>query len=122
MRVVIPAHDEAAVIGKLLDDLEEQTHEDYSVWVIADRCTDGTVDLASGRVAVDERRDGPDGKGAALAWHLDRHPLEPGEALVVLDADNRIPTELLARFAGELEAGSSVFRLTWTCRIRTPPL
>ena len=59
-------------------------------------------------MAVDERRDGPDGKGAALAWHLDRHPLEPGEALVVLDADNRIPTELLARFAGELEAGSSV--------------
>ena len=110
LRVVIPAHNEAAVIGRLLDDLEEQTHENYSVWVIADRCSDRTVDLVSGRAAVDERRDGPDGKGAALAWHLDRHPLEPGEALVVLDADNRIPTELLARFAGELEAGGSVLQ------------
>lgn len=110
LRVVIPAHNEEAVIGRLLDDLEEQTHEEYSVWVIADRCTDRTIDLVAGRAAFDERREGPDGKGAALAWHLDRHPLEAGEALVVLDADNRIPAELLARFAGELEAGGSVLQ------------
>ena len=110
LRVVIPAHNEGAVIERLLDDLEDQTHEDYSVWVIADRCTDRTVDLVAGRAAVDERRDGPDGKGAALAWHLDRHPLEPGEALVVLDADNRVPRGLLARFVDELEAGASVLQ------------
>ena len=108
MRVVIPAHNEAAVIGTLLDDLEAQTHHDFSVWVIADRCTDGTASVALGRAHIDERHDGLEGKGAALRWHLQRHPLDPGEALVVLDADNRVPSELVARFADEIEAGSPV--------------
>jgi cellulose synthase/poly-beta-1,6-N-acetylglucosamine synthase-like glycosyltransferase len=110
MRVVIPAHNEAAVVGRLLDDLDVQTHPDFSVWVIADRCTDGTVDLAADRVSVDERPDGPDGKGLVLRWHLDRHALEPGEALVVLDADNRVAPDLLSRFADELAAGGSVLQ------------
>jgi cellulose synthase/poly-beta-1,6-N-acetylglucosamine synthase-like glycosyltransferase len=110
LRVVIPAHNEAAVVGHLLDDLDLQTYEHHAVWVLADRCTDRTVDLIGGRAAVDERRDGPDGKGAVLAWHLARHPLEAGEALVVLDADNRVPPGLLARFADELEAGESVLQ------------
>jgi cellulose synthase/poly-beta-1,6-N-acetylglucosamine synthase-like glycosyltransferase len=110
LRVIIPAHNEAAVLGRLLDDLKAQTYEHATVWVVADRCTDGTLDLIAGRAAVDERRDGPDGKGAVLAWHLSRHPLAPGEALVVLDADNRVPPELLARFADELEAGASVLQ------------
>ena len=110
LRVVIPAHNEAVVLGRLLEDLELQTHQDHSVWVLADRCTDGTVDSIADRAAVDERLEGPDGKGAVIAWHLARHPLEPDEALVVLDADNRIPPELLARFADELEAGESVLQ------------
>ena len=110
LRVVVPAHNEATVLGKLLDDLDAQTYQRFSVWVIADRCTDDTALVASGRVEVDERRTGPDGKGAALRWHLDRHPLEPGEALVILDADNRVPPQLLDRFAAELETGSSVLQ------------
>ena len=51
---------------------------------------------------------GESGKGALLAWHLARHPLRPDEALVVLDADNRVPAGLLARFADELDAGRPV--------------
>jgi cellulose synthase/poly-beta-1,6-N-acetylglucosamine synthase-like glycosyltransferase len=110
VRVVIPAHNEAAVLGRLLDDLQAQTYEHATVWVVADRCTDGTVDLIGGRAAVDERLDGPDGKGAVLAWHLARHPLAAGEALVVLDADNRIPPGLLDRFVDELESGAAVLQ------------
>ncbi len=110
LRVVIPAHNEAGVVGRLLDDLDAQTYENCTVWVVADRCSDQTVELAADRVSVDERRDGPEGKGAVLSWHLDRHPLEPGEALVVLDADNRVPPELLARFVDELAAGGAVLQ------------
>lgn len=110
-RVVIPAHDEEAVVGALLDDLAAQDHPHRTIWVLADRCTDRTVEVARARSAeVAERTDGPDGKGAALSWYLDRHPLEPEEALVVLDADNRVPSDLLARFSDELERGHRVLQ------------
>jgi cellulose synthase/poly-beta-1,6-N-acetylglucosamine synthase-like glycosyltransferase len=111
LRVVIPAHDEERVIGALLSDLEAQDHPERDVWVLADRCSDRTVEIsrASG-VSVAERREGPDGKGAALSWYLDAHPLSADEALVVIDADNRIPPELLSRFSDELAAGNDALQ------------
>jgi cellulose synthase/poly-beta-1,6-N-acetylglucosamine synthase-like glycosyltransferase len=106
-RVVVPAHDEAAVIASLLGDLRAQHYDPSRVrtCVVADRCSDGTVDQARALAEVAERSDGEPGKGEALRWYLDRAPLEPGEALVVLDADNRVPEDLLARLADELDAG-----------------
>jgi hypothetical protein len=107
-RVVVPAHDEARVIGTLLSDLGalDYARALVSVWVLADRCTDRTVEVArSAGAEVDERNDGPPGKGALLRHHLDRHPLDADEALVVLDADNRVPPDLLNRFADELDTG-----------------
>lgn len=109
-RVVVPAHDEGAVIERLLDDLSRQAYQSsrFTVEVLADRCTDDTVARARARCAVVERRVGPEGKGPALRWYLGQRPLAPGEALVVLDADNRVPPHLLARFADELDAGNQV--------------
>ncbi len=106
-RIVVPAHDEEAVIGSVLDDIARLDYpaDLIAAWVLADRCTDGTAAVAAGRARVDERTQGPDGKGALLRWHLDRYPLDDGEALVVADADNRLPPELLGRFADELDAG-----------------
>ncbi|MEX2279383.1 MAG: glycosyltransferase family 2 protein [Acidimicrobiia bacterium] len=110
-RVVVPAHDEEAVIGGLLADLTAQTHRSFDVWVLADRCTDRTAAIArQSAAAVAERTAGPDGKGAALSWYLAAHPLDPDEALVVLDADNRVPTDLLTRFSDELDAGHHVLQ------------
>lgn len=107
-RVVVPAHDEEEALPGLLAGLAAQDYptELTSVWVLADRCTDSTAVLAGELGArVAEREEGPDGKGAALAWYLERHPLQEGEALVVLDADNRVPSDLLSRFSAELAAG-----------------
>jgi len=107
-RVVVPAHDEGHVIGALIADIVAQQYPAplIATWVIADRCSDDTAAVAAGfGAAIDARTEGEPGKGAALHWHLDRHPLDPNEALVVLDADNRVPQELLARFADELDSG-----------------
>lgn len=112
-RVVVPAHDEEAVVGRLLDDLARMDYDPelVSVWVLADRCSDRTEAVAEARgVGVASRSSGPDGKGAALSWYLREHPLGDGEALVVLDADNRVPSDLLARFADELDAGAEVLQ------------
>lgn len=110
-RTVIPAHDEEPVIGALLADLAAQTYPHASTWVLADRCTDATVRIArDAGVDVAERTEGPDGKGAALSWYLERHPLDPDEALVILDADNRVPADLLVRFSDEIDVGHRVLQ------------
>ncbi len=112
-RVVVPAHDEERVIGALLSDLLAQDYPAALVRTVvaADRCTDGTVEVAgrAGATLV-ERTEGPDGKGALLAWYLHRHPLDADEALVVLDADNRVPSDLLGRFADEITAGRRILQ------------
>jgi cellulose synthase/poly-beta-1,6-N-acetylglucosamine synthase-like glycosyltransferase len=108
LRVLIPAHNEAGVVKGLLDDLSAQDYpaDRYETWVLADRCSDDTSDVAKHHGArVAERVDGPDGKGNALAWYLGQHSLEPDEAMVILDADNRIPANLLSTFADELDLG-----------------
>ena len=108
LRVVIPAHDEGRVVGGLLDDLIAQDYpgDQHEVWVVADRCNDRTADIALERGArVAERGEGLEGKGPALAWYLDENPLEPGEAIVVLDADNRVSSDLLSRLADVLDQG-----------------
>ena len=108
LRIVVPAHDEEAAIGGILRDLTASVYPRTSVdvWVIADRCTDRTVDIATkAKAHVAERPKGPPGKGAALSWYLREHPLDDDESLVVFDADNRIGPTVLARISDELDAG-----------------
>jgi cellulose synthase/poly-beta-1,6-N-acetylglucosamine synthase-like glycosyltransferase len=112
-RVVIPAHNEEQVVAAVCGDLGGMDYpsELVETWVVADRCTDQTGEIASengARVAV--RSEGQEGKGAALGWYLEQHPLNDDEALVVLDADNRVPSNMLARFADELDAGHQVLQ------------
>lgn len=107
-RVVIPAHDEETVVGRVLDDVGSLDYPPAAVevWVIADRCSDSTAEVAGSLGAsVAERHAGPAGKGAALSWYLDEHPLSPDETLVVIDADNRVPTDLLGRLSDEIDQG-----------------
>ena len=105
-RVIVPAHDEGGVIDGVLDDLTAQDYpaDRYRVVVIADRCTDDTAERAAAKATVAERDEGEGGKGEAIHWYLGREPVEDG-ALVVLDADNRVPPDLLGRFADEIEDG-----------------
>jgi len=108
VRVVLPAHDEEAVISSLLTDLAGQDYpvSQYQVVVIADRCSDRTAEMAKKPARAAVRAEGEGGKGAALAWYLEREPLDPGEALVVLDADNRVESSFISLVVDELEAGA----------------
>ncbi len=110
IRVVVAAHDEETVIAGLASDLASQQYpsELLKVCVIADRCTDNTTEIARSFVEVVERTTGEGGKGAAISWYLDRFPLTEGEALVVLDADNRIDPDYVAGVAAAFDAGAEV--------------
>jgi 1,2-diacylglycerol 3-beta-glucosyltransferase len=81
------------------------------VVVVADRCADATAAVArDGGAECLERRDGPPGKGAAIAWAIDRLR-ESGagfDALVVLDADTLVDPRLLQALDEGLRAGHDV--------------
>jgi hypothetical protein len=87
--IVVPAHDEAAVIGETLRSLTEALGPDMRVLVIADNCTDSTASLArAAGVDVAERHDlERRGKGFALAFAADHLCPDPPEIFVVMDAD-----------------------------------
>lgn len=61
--ILVCAHNEEPVIGKLLQSLEDQDYDGdrYQVFVLADHCTDRTVETARQypHVTVLERSSGP---------------------------------------------------------------
>ena len=95
--IVIPAHDEAEVIGKTLQSLKAALGEGMRVLVVADNCTDATAELAREQgVEVVERTDVEDrGKGFALAFAGGHLAAAPPDIFVVLDADCSIDTPSL---------------------------
>lgn len=87
--VVIPAHDEALVIGETLKSLQAALGERMRILVVADNCTDKTAELArAAGVEVIERHDlERRGKGFALAFAADHLRSNPPDVFAVMDAD-----------------------------------
>ena len=93
--VFVPAHNEQAVIGGLIDSLRAQDHPKCRFILALDRCTDETRAVAYQRVAADARfviheidacPDGWAGKVHALHSAVEAHAGD-AELLVFADAD-----------------------------------
>jgi cellulose synthase/poly-beta-1,6-N-acetylglucosamine synthase-like glycosyltransferase len=111
--VLIPAHDEEAGLTATLRSLEEVEYptDHTRIVVIADRCRDGTAEVARrGGVECRERAGGPAGKGAAIAWGIDelRRSDASFDGLVIIDADTVADPRLLGAFDESLRAGHEV--------------
>ncbi len=114
--VLIPAHNEAQLIGRILRNLGEQDYptDRFDVCVVADNCTDLTALTAIALGAdVYERHDNlRQGKGYALRWLLQQLTDKGREydAFVVLDADSVVSRNFLRSMDARLEAGSQVIQ------------
>jgi cellulose synthase/poly-beta-1,6-N-acetylglucosamine synthase-like glycosyltransferase len=115
--ILIPAHNEEVVLGTLLESLTalEYQKDLYTIYVVADNCTDRTAELAraTGRVHVYERFDqARRGKGYALNWVLQK--LEKDQliydAYVILDADSVVEPAFLQLLARELARGAQALQ------------
>jgi 1,2-diacylglycerol 3-beta-glucosyltransferase len=111
--VLIPAHNEESGLATTLQSLivVRYPREAVDVTVIADRCDDATAVVATNQgVRCLERRRGPHGKGAAIAWAIDELQRQHigFDALVVIDADTVADPLLLAAFDEALAAGHEV--------------
>jgi cellulose synthase/poly-beta-1,6-N-acetylglucosamine synthase-like glycosyltransferase len=112
--ILIPAHNEEALIGRLLLNLQQldYPHDLYDVCVVADNCEDMTAARARAFGArVYERVDlSEQAKGFALRWLLQqlRDEGRSYDAFVVLDADSVVAPNFLRSMDARLGAGSEV--------------
>jgi hypothetical protein len=109
--VIVPAHDEAAGIGKTISSLKRLSwpSAQYRIVVVADNCTDATASISrEAGATVLERQDlTRRGKGYALA-HAFTWSRAAGlaNAVAVVDADSVVSANLLESFAARIEAGA----------------
>jgi glycosyltransferase involved in cell wall biosynthesis len=87
--VLIPAHNEVAVIAETLAFILPQLVEGDRLLVVADNCSDETADIARKLGAEVVERTDPErrGKGYALDFGVRRLRDDPPEVVIVIDAD-----------------------------------
>lgn len=113
--IVVPAHNEAAVIERTVNSLLalDWPAAQRRIVVVADNCRDDTAALArvAGAEAWERQHDSERGKGYALRFAYERLLAEAGsgqavDAVVVVDADTEVSRNLLSAFAARIEAGA----------------
>jgi len=104
--VLVPAHDEEAVIGATLRSVADQTRRPDRILVIADNCTDATVEVARAcgaevveTVGNTEKKAGALNQQLALLLPL----LDVEDVVLVMDADSTISQDFLETALGLLE-------------------
>lgn len=120
---VVPAHNESAGIASTVASLRAVDYPGYntSILVVADNCTDDTaVQAAAAGAAVLVRNDERQrGKGYALAAGFRAALADPTvDAVVVVDADTVVSTNLLQCAAAALASGALVMQADY--RVREP--
>ncbi|MGO3742266.1 glycosyltransferase family 2 protein [Kerstersia sp.] len=128
--IIVPAHQEEAVIARTVASLKKldwpTTH--YRIIVVADNCTDATAERAraAGAEVLIRHHDTQRGKGYALKFAF-AHSQAQGlaDAVVLIDADAVVTPNLLESFAARIEQGAQamqarygVLNLTASWRIR----
>jgi cellulose synthase/poly-beta-1,6-N-acetylglucosamine synthase-like glycosyltransferase len=113
--VVVPAHNEAAVIQRVVANLRklDWPADGFRVLVVADNCTDSTAARARAAGAeVLERHDaGRRGKGYALDFAFQASRAHGwAYAVVVVDADSEVSANLLEAFAARIENGATAIQ------------
>ena len=111
---IIPAHNEEAVVGNLVESLKKQNYkkELYDIYVIADNCTDNTAKVAkeAGAIVYERFNNTQKTKGYALDWFLQQKIEEnaPYDAFFVFDADNIVDSDFIKNMNKKLCQGEDV--------------
>ncbi|MEZ5659775.1 MAG: glycosyltransferase family 2 protein [Burkholderiaceae bacterium] len=99
--VLIPAHDEAAGIGRTIANVRAQLMPADMLLVVADNCSDDTAAVAAAAGAIVVERHDPDrrGKGYALDFGVRALGEDPPDCLLIVDADCLLSAGSIERLA-----------------------
>ncbi|MGF1499421.1 MAG: glycosyltransferase family 2 protein [Elainellaceae cyanobacterium] len=121
LAIIMPAHNEAAVIRPTLETLKAQLEPGQRLIVVADNCTDETAQIArSLQVEVIERFDAEKrGKGYALDYGLRHITDQPPTVVIFVDADSEVEAGTIASLAQMAIATQRPVQAVYT--METPP-
>ena len=114
--ICIPARNEEAVIGNLLDSIKRQDYpgELITVFVVADNCTDNTAKVAreKGAVCYERFNDKDRTKGFALQFLFEHikedYGIEAFEGYFVFDSDNLLNKDYITKMNDSFDAGEKI--------------
>ena len=113
--VIVPAHNEAAIINGVIASLRklDWPAENFRILVVADNCTDDTATLAraAGAEVLERHDEILRGKGYALDFAFQISQARNwAYAVVVVDADSEVSPNLLEACAARIENGAKVIQ------------
>lgn len=113
--IVIPAHKEENVIGETIRNLKalEYPRELCDIYVVTDTPEDmsGPVAEKEGAKVLVRHNTEDAGRGYAVAWGLEQvRRLKDYDAYIIIDADNLLSANYLAKMNNELAAGHGIIQ------------
>lgn len=117
--LLIPAHDEELVIGRLLNSIQQLDYprDRFATYVVADHCGDETAAIARRQGMAVFERAAPDlpGKARSINWLADwllASEATEGrfDAFVVIDADSQVATDFLREMDVAVRSGAAIIQ------------
>lgn len=114
--ILIPARNEEAVIGNLIDSIKRQDYpsEYITIFVVADNCTDNTAKVARdmGAICYERFNDNERTKGYALKFLFQNIEKDYGiknfEGYFIFDSDNLLNRDYITRMNEAFDAGEKI--------------
>jgi cellulose synthase/poly-beta-1,6-N-acetylglucosamine synthase-like glycosyltransferase len=108
LAVLIPAHNEAAIIADTLQAVRSQLEQTDRLVVVADNCSDNTASVATaeGAEAVERKDLERRGKGFALDFGVNFLTADPPDIVIIVDADCIVAPGCIDRLARVCGASS----------------
>ena len=114
--ILIAARNEKYVIGNLIDSIKKQDYPSdlYTIFVVADNCTDNTAQIAREKGAIVYERFDNDHrtKGYALEFLVDNikkdYRIESFEGYFIFDADNLLKSDYLKKMNNAFDEGCKI--------------
>lgn len=114
--ILIPARNEEAVIGNLIESIKKQDYpsELITTFVVADNCTDNTAKVARdlGAVCYERFNDEEKTKGFALKFLFENikrdYGIEAFEGYFIFDSDNLLNKDYVSRMNDAFDSGEKI--------------
>jgi cellulose synthase/poly-beta-1,6-N-acetylglucosamine synthase-like glycosyltransferase len=114
--ILLPAYNEEKVIGFAIESLKNLNYPKdlFKIFVVADHCSDRTVEIAHSMSVDVLAHDGPQcptGKGYALKWAVDKIvQMKRFDAICYFDADSLAHPDFLKAVNDHVNAGEQVIQ------------
>lgn len=114
--ICIAARNESAVIGNLLDSIHKQDYPSdlYTIFVVADNCTDNTAEIArkNGAIVYERFDDKHKTKGYALQYlfkNIEKdYKTSSFEGFFIFDADNLLKKDFISKMNNAFDEGCKI--------------